>query len=145
MAEGMMAPRWLRLVRESDPTAPDPVHARGPADVYAHLRPRCAGELVEVFYVLLLDARNRVTDTHELSRGTLTASLVHPREVFRVAMLGGAASIILAHNHPSDDPTPSPDDQAVTHQLDRAEPQLIDPAAIERRAAEGVGMPLCRA
>jgi DNA repair protein RadC len=52
-----------------------------------------------------------------VTRGTLTSSLVHPREVFRAAILAGAAGIILVHNHPSGDPTPSADDRAVTRQM----------------------------
>jgi DNA repair protein RadC len=54
---------------------------------------------------------------HEVSRGTLDATLVHPREVFKAALLSNAASIILTHNHPSGDPTPSPDDHQLTRRL----------------------------
>jgi DNA repair protein RadC len=70
-----------------------------------------------VFYLITLNARARVIDVHEVTRGTLTASLVHPREVFRVAIADGAAAIIVAHNHPSGDPTPSADDRMATRQL----------------------------
>jgi DNA repair protein RadC len=72
---------------------------------------------VEVFAVMLLDGRHRVQAIQEVSRGTLTSSLVHPREVFRPALLAGSASILVAHNHPSGDPEPSPEDDAVTHRI----------------------------
>ncbi len=69
------------------------------------------------FVVLLLDTQNQVIGIHTVTVGTLDASLVHPREVFKPAILANAASVILAHNHPSGDPTPSAEDRAVTRQL----------------------------
>jgi DNA repair protein RadC len=72
---------------------------------------------VEHFVVLALDTRSRVICRYVVSIGLLDSSLVHPREVFRAAIVAGAAGIILAHNHPSGDPTPSPEDRAVTRQL----------------------------
>ena len=71
----------------------------------------------EVFVVLHLDARNRVVAHEITSIGSQTASLVHPREVFKSAVLKGANSIILAHNHPSGDPAPSKEDIDLTHRL----------------------------
>lgn len=71
----------------------------------------------EEFHVITLDTKNQVIDTHQITVGTLDASLVHPREVFRVAIKDAASSVILAHNHPSGDPTPSPEDIAVTQRL----------------------------
>ena len=76
-----------------------------------------AGCEVETFQVLLLDPRHRIRDRLEVSRGTLNASLVHPREVFREAIRRGAAAIIVGHNHPSGDPEPSAEDYAVTRRL----------------------------
>ncbi len=67
--------------------------------------------------VLLLDGRHRVMSESQISQGTLTASLVHPREVFRPAVQAAAAAIVLVHNHPSGDPTPSPEDLEVTRRL----------------------------
>jgi DNA repair protein RadC len=64
-----------------------------------------------------LDTKNQVIDTHQITIGTLDASLVHPREVFRAAIKDAASSIILVHNHPSGDPTPSKQDVAVTQRL----------------------------
>ena len=74
----------------------------------------------EVFVVLHLDTRNRVVAHEVTSIGSQNASLVHPREVFKAAILKGATSIILAHNHPSGDPAPSKDDIDLTHRLAEA-------------------------
>lgn len=75
---------------------------------------------VEHFGLLLLDTKHRVTRTTLLSVGTLDASIVHPREVFRAAASGAAAAIVLFHNHPSGDPAPSEDDITLTKRLVRA-------------------------
>lgn len=77
-------------------------------------------ETVEVFLLLCLDNRHRLIGYHEVSRGTLDGTLVHPREVYKVAILANAANIILAHNHPSGDPSPSQDDHQITEQMVRA-------------------------
>ena len=74
----------------------------------------------EVFVVLHLDTRNRVVAHETTSIGSQNASLVHPREVFKAAILKGATSIILAHNHPSGDPAPSKEDIDLTHRLAEA-------------------------
>lgn len=71
----------------------------------------------EEFHIITLDTKNQVIDTHQITVGTLDASLVHPREVFRAAIKDAASSIILTHNHPSGDPTPSQEDIAVTDRL----------------------------
>jgi DNA repair protein RadC len=71
----------------------------------------------EAFIVFLLDMKNRVKAWNLVSLGTLNSSLVCPREVFRAACVSSAASVIVAHNHPSGDPTPSADDLRVTQQL----------------------------
>lgn len=74
----------------------------------------------EELHIVCLDTKNQVIDTHQISVGTLDASLVHPREVFRPAIKSAAASIILVHNHPSGDPTPSKEDVAVTRRIEDA-------------------------
>lgn len=74
----------------------------------------------EEFHVVTLDTKNHVIDTHQISVGILDASLVHPREVFQVAIKDSASSIILVHNHPSGDPTPSREDLQVTARLKTA-------------------------
>jgi DNA repair protein RadC len=71
----------------------------------------------EVFRVALLDAQNRLLRDRIISEGTLSASLVHPREVFKPAILESAAALILLHNHPSGDPAPSREDIRLTRQL----------------------------
>jgi len=73
--------------------------------------------LGEVFYVITLNTQSCVVGLHEVTRGTLSSSLVHPREVFIRAIADYAAGIVVVHNHPSGDPTPSQDDRAVTRQL----------------------------
>lgn len=73
----------------------------------------------EEFHIVTLDTKHQVIDTHQITVGTLDASLVHPREVFRAAIKDAASSIILVHNHPSGDPNPSPEDIAVTDRLTR--------------------------
>lgn len=74
----------------------------------------------EEFHIVTLDTKHQVIDSHQITVGTLDASLVHPREVFRAAIRDAAASIILVHNHPSGDPTPSREDIAVTRRLESA-------------------------
>jgi DNA repair protein RadC len=96
----------------------DPI--RGPADVFRRIGPRLRHLMQEEFHALLLDTRHRVLREVLVTRGILDASLIHPREVFRVAVSEGAAGIILVHNHPSGDPTPSEEDRAVTRQLAEA-------------------------
>lgn len=88
-----------------------------PADVYAAFGPLMEDLRREVFRVALLDARNGLLRDCVVSEGTLSASLVHPREVFRPAIVEAAASVILLHNHPSGDPTPSREDVRLTRQL----------------------------
>jgi DNA repair protein RadC len=90
---------------------------RGPRDVWRFYAPRLEGLTVEEFHVAVLDAQHRLERDVLVSRGILNSSLVHPREVFREAIAERAASIVLVHNHPSGDPTPSPDDRAITSQL----------------------------
>jgi DNA repair protein RadC len=88
-----------------------------PAEVYAAFAPLMEDLKHEVFRVALLDAQNGLLRDRIVSEGTLSASLVHPREVFKPAILESAASVILLHNHPSGDPTPSKEDIRLTRQL----------------------------
>ena len=90
---------------------------RSPADVQRHFRRSLCRRPRESFHVLLLDGRHRLISSEEVSVGTLTASLVHPREVFRDAIRNAAAAIVLVHNHPSGDPSPSAEDRSVTSRL----------------------------
>jgi DNA repair protein RadC len=88
-----------------------------PTDAAHILLALLADEPVEVFGILCLTTKRRLIGYHEVSRGQLDATLVHPREVFKVALLANAAAIVLAHNHPSGDPTPSDDDRQLTRRL----------------------------
>ena len=101
----------MPLVKESAGEA-----VRTPYEVY-----RVCSDLAdlaqEAFHVLLLNAKNRMTDRVMVSLGLLDASLVHPREVFRAAITENAAAVILVHNHPSGDPCPSAEDIRITRQL----------------------------
>ncbi len=92
----------------------------GARDVYDRCAPNMRDLMQEEFHVLLLDARHAVTAEYTITRGTLDTSIVHAREVFRPAILESAAAILLVHNHPSGDPTPSRLDEAVTASLDAA-------------------------
>jgi len=92
----------------------------GPADVFHHFHARLRDAPHERFVAVLLDARHRWLREVVVSQGTLTASLVHPREVFRAALREGAAALLLVHNHPSGDPSPSREDREITLRLARA-------------------------
>jgi len=74
----------------------------------------------ELFYCLQLNAKNRILSRSLVSIGTLTSSLIHPREVFKAAILSNAAAIICVHNHPSGDPTPSHNDRLITERIEEA-------------------------
>ena len=89
-------------------------------DAAEFLVPQFGTRPVEQFGVVLLDTKHRLLRTTLLSVGTIDASIVHPREVFRAAASAGAAALVLFHNHPSGDPTPSDDDIALTKRLVRA-------------------------
>jgi DNA repair protein RadC len=90
---------------------------RGPRDVFDRCAPALRDVLQEEFRVLLLNTQHAVVRDVLVTRGTLDTSVVHPREVFRLAVAEGAAGVILVHNHPSGDPTPSLEDREVTRQL----------------------------
>jgi len=103
--------------RASVEEAPVPERIRGPADVHRYYAGRLRDLPVEEFHVLALGSQSQVQGDLLITRGILNSSLVHPREVFRAAIAEAAAGIIVVHNHPSGDPTPSADDRAVTRQL----------------------------
>ena len=94
-----------------------PKAIRGPDDVVALVGRKLKREPREHFLVLLLNARHEVLGKEVVSIGSLNASIVHPREVFRPALLQAAASIVLVHNHPSGDPEPSEEDVGITKRL----------------------------
>ena len=92
----------------------------GPEDAARFASPYFQQESREHFAVLLLNTKNHVLGLRTVSIGSLTASIVHPREVFELAVTHHAAAIILLHNHPSGDPSPSSEDVAVTRRLVKA-------------------------
>ena len=106
-----------RMAAEIQQTAPLLDTPEAVADL---LREECRPYGVEHFYAILLNTRRRLLRKVHLTNGTLDAALVHPRDVFRPAVAANASAVILVHNHPSGDPTPSKADIAVTRDLIRA-------------------------
>ena len=88
-----------------------------PEDVYRQLYPRMREKKKEMFIELCLDTKNQIIKEDTISMGSLNANIVHPREVFKTALSESAAHIIVAHNHPSGDPTPSREDIEITKKL----------------------------
>ncbi|HIB67482.1 MAG TPA: DNA repair protein RadC [Phycisphaerales bacterium] len=107
----------IELGRRTRTVRGRPIHAPEDALPHLHWLVDCSREH---FVALYLDTRRRLIKTQTVSVGTLEASLVHPREVFRPALQLGASAILVAHNHPSGDPEPSPEDIALTARLDKA-------------------------
>ena len=106
----------VALVREASVQALSP-GIRSSQDAVAILRSHLAGVDREHFMILLLDRKNKLIGINTVSIGSLTASVVAPREVFKPAILANAAAIICGHNHPSGDSQPSPEDRALTARL----------------------------
>ena len=90
---------------------------KSPQEVAQILIPRLGHLAQEKFEIILLNTKNKIMGVKEISRGSLNSSIVHPREVFRIAIKRSSASIILAHNHPSGDLTPSQEDINLTKRL----------------------------
>jgi DNA repair protein RadC len=89
----------------------------GAQSVYRHFQSRLRDEKTEQFWLVMLDRKNRIIREEMISRGSLTNSLVHPREVFKAAISASAAAVVAVHNHPSGDPAPSMDDRGLTERL----------------------------
>jgi len=115
-----------------------------PELIAQHLAPIVQGLEVEKFWVLCLNRRNRLKKLVEISSGTATSTLVHPREVFRAALREGATALVCVHNHPSGDPAPSAADIQVTRQLREAaktvDIELLDHVIIGRAGADPTGL-----
>ncbi len=90
---------------------------RSPENVFRHFQNRFRKARREIFYVVLLTNKNRKIRDVKISEGSLTASLVHPREVFNPVIRESAAAVLFVHNHPSGDPTPSQEDMEITRRL----------------------------
>ena len=107
----------IALVREPGVKLAGRPQARVPAEAAAMLAQYIGEVDREVFVIAMLTIRHRVIGLHTVSVGCLTSSLVHPREVFKPAILAGSAAILAAHSHPSGDPEPSPEDISLTRRL----------------------------
>ena len=131
-----LARRMEQERREESPVLDDP------PTVVSFLRETNRLKTVEAFQVVLLNTRKRLIRVEEISEGLLDTILVHPRDVFRAAITANAAAVILIHNHPSGDPTPSDADIKVTRDLIRASHilkiELVDHIIIGRASAERV-------
>lgn len=114
-------PAWCKIVRDRKIASEYGIDVRhpmrSPREVAVVMAPRFESEEVEIFVTVLLDAQHKMIAAQEVTRGLVNSSLVAPREVFRLAIAMNASALILAHNHPSGDPTPSAEDRAVTEQL----------------------------
>ena len=116
---------WLRGVfelarRVMDARIPAGAPFLSPRQIFDHFHARMRDRKREMFLVVLLDARHRVLREEIVSEGSLTTSIVHPREVFCAAVRESAGAVVLVHNHPSGDPAPSEEDVAVTRRLVQA-------------------------
>jgi DNA repair protein RadC len=107
------------LVKEKVGRYELPRETRSPEEAYNAIKiiTNVQEEAQEVFGILVLNTKNKIVAVHEVSRGALNSSLVHPREVFKPAVLHNAASIICFHNHPSGNPEPSREDIEITNRL----------------------------
>ena len=106
----------VQLVRDSSVKS-DYNTIRRPEDAYNILTTYLAGTDREHVVILLLNTKNKLIGINTVSIGSLSASIIHPRELFKTAILANAGSIIVAHNHPSGDPAPSQEDMAVNRRL----------------------------
>ena len=111
--------------------------------IAAYLQPIAAGLEIEKFWVLCLNRKNRLIKRVEITSGTATAALAHPREVFRAAIRESSSALVCAHNHPSGDCAPSSADIQITHLLREAaktvEITLLDHVIIGRESADPLG------
>lgn len=124
LVKGIGTSKAARLVaafeigrRAVDFSPGDKVKFNSPDQVADYLRPRLSSLKQEVFLAVMLDVKSQVIKIEEISRGSLSRSIVHPREVFKAAVKASAAGIIVGHNHPSGNPNPSSEDIQVTKKL----------------------------
>jgi DNA repair protein RadC len=124
--------------------AHDPEGLATPDAVYRHFLPLVTGMEVEKFWILCLNRKHRLIKRAEITSGTATSSLAHPREVFREAIRINASAIVAAHNHPSGDPQPSKADIEITRQLTAAAKvigiQFLDHVIIGQPGADPRGL-----
>src|SRR5699024_9573463 len=117
IAKGTQIKAAIELGRRLSIQNPINTTIKSPLDVVDYLMEEMKYDMEENFNIVLLNTKNRVISVENITKGIVNASLVHPREVFKVAIRKSSTSIILAHNHPSGDPTPSREDKAITQKL----------------------------
>jgi DNA repair protein RadC len=105
------------LVVKYKSTRENAFNVSSPGEVYKFLKKKIGDEPEEVFVALYLNTKNMVVAYRPLARGTINEAMIHPREVFKYALLANCASVIVAHNHPSGSVTPSREDISVTQRL----------------------------
>ncbi len=114
-------PRYtIGLIKEPTPHFTPTPHYDSSESVYACLKPILANQDREHMYGLFLDAKHALIGINHIAMGNMTEAFIHPREVFKCAILLNAAALILAHNHPSGDPSPSREDRLLTTRLAEA-------------------------
>ena len=94
------------------------LHITSPADASAYFMKYLRYENHEKFYIMLLNVKNRIIRVEQVAEGSLSSSVVHPREIFALAVIHHAACIVVSHNHPSGDPYPSSEDRCLTQKLE---------------------------
>lgn len=115
---------YRRRKKLHDASEPASTTVQSSGDVAPIARALIGARLTESLIVLALDGRNKILGFHEVARGSISACPVVPADVFRYPLIAGAVAIILAHNHPSGDVTPSPEDRAVTRRIVEAATML---------------------
>lgn len=107
----------VQLVKDGSVRVESRPIIRTPDDVATIMQPLCECHCEEHFYALIMSSKNHVNAIQEVSVGSLSAAIAHPREVFKAAILSNGAAIILVHNHPSGDSVPSPEDIDLTKKM----------------------------
>jgi DNA repair protein RadC len=132
-----IARRMMRPITE------EPILMHRPELIAEYFRPIIQGLEIEKFWVACLNRKNRLKKLVEVTSGTATSTLAHPREVFRAAIREGATTVMCVHNHPSGDPSPSGADMQVTRQLREASKtvdiDLLDHVIVGRAGADPTG------
>jgi DNA repair protein RadC len=116
-----LLPRYrVMLVKEAEGTFTSYPRFQNSRDLFDNFREELSALDREHFFMITLDSKNRTIGYHTISMGSLSSSVVHPREVFKSAILENSAAIIFLHNHPSGDPAPSREDRECTNRLTQA-------------------------
>ena len=116
-----LLPRYrVMLVKESEETFTSYPRFQNSRDLFESFREEFTVLDREFFFMITLDSKNRTIGYHTISMGSLSSSIVHPREVFKPAILENSAAVIFLHNHPSGDPAPSREDRECTNRLTAA-------------------------